>query len=98
LYFNRLGFYKKQGTNFPDEPKFLSWMTDWICMSSVGRTTATTQSRRLFASPAASIKLEKLRFARKLNHFALKAKIDWAASKAAWIELGKMKRAERGVT
>ncbi|MDR1493136.1 MAG: hypothetical protein LBT05_10495 [Planctomycetaceae bacterium] len=67
-------------------------------MSSVGRTTATTQSRRLFASPAASIKLEKLRFARKLNHFALKAKIDWAASKAAWIELGKMKRAERGVT
>ncbi|MDR1491231.1 MAG: hypothetical protein LBT05_00680 [Planctomycetaceae bacterium] len=55
--------------------------------------TATTQSRRLFASLAASIKLEKLKFARKLNHFALKAKIDWAASKAAWIELGKMKRA-----
>jgi hypothetical protein len=24
-------------------------------------------------------------------HFALKAKIDWAASKAAWIELGEMK-------
>jgi hypothetical protein len=56
--------------------------------------TATTQIRRLFVSPAASLKLEKLRFARKLNHFALKVKIDWAASKAAWIELGKMKLAD----
>jgi hypothetical protein len=56
--------------------------------------TATTQSNHLFASLAASIKLEKLKFARKLNHFTLKAKIYWAAYKAAWIELGKMKRAE----
>jgi hypothetical protein len=39
------------------------------------------------------VKLEKLKFAHKLNHFALKAKIDWAASKAAWDELGKMKLA-----
>jgi hypothetical protein len=56
--------------------------------------TVTTQSNHLFASLVAYVKLEKLKFAHKLNHFALKAKIDWAASKAAWIELGKMKLAD----
>jgi hypothetical protein len=43
----------------------------------------------LFASPAAFIKLEKLKFARKLNHFALKAKIYWAAYKAHGLNWGK---------
>jgi hypothetical protein len=38
--------------------------------------------------------IQELSFAHKLNHFALKAKIYWAASKAAWIELGKMKLAD----
>jgi hypothetical protein len=47
------------------------------------------QSNHLFASLVAYVKLEKLKFAYKLNHFALKAKIYWAASKAAWIELGE---------
>jgi hypothetical protein len=42
----------------------------------------------------AYVKLEKLKFTQKLNHFALKAKIYWAASKAAWIELVKMKLAD----
>jgi hypothetical protein len=37
------------------------------------------------------IKLEKLKFAHKLNHFALKAKIYLAASKAAWNEMCKIK-------
>jgi hypothetical protein len=54
----------------------------------------TTQSNHLFASLVAYVKLEKLKFAHKLNHFALKAKIYWAASKVAWIELGKMKLAD----
>jgi hypothetical protein len=40
--------------------------------------------------------LEKLKFAHKLNHFALKAKIYWAATKATWIELEKMKRTTAG--
>jgi hypothetical protein len=53
----------------------------------------TTQSNHLFASLVAYVKLEKLKFTHKLNHFALKAKIYLAASKAAWIELGKMKLA-----
>jgi hypothetical protein len=54
----------------------------------------TTQSNHLFASLVAYVKLEKLKFAHKLNHFALKAKIYLAASKAAWIELGKIKLAD----
>jgi hypothetical protein len=55
--------------------------------------TVTTQRNHVFASLLAYVKLEKLKFAHKLNHFALKAKIDWAASKAAWSELKKIKRA-----
>jgi hypothetical protein len=55
--------------------------------------TVTTQSNHLFASLVADVKLEKLKFTHKLNHFALKAKIYLAASKAAWIELGKIKLA-----
>jgi IS4 transposase len=53
--------------------------------------TVTTQSNHLFVSLVVYIKLEKLKFAHKLNHFALKAKIYLAASKAAWNELGKIK-------
>ncbi|MDR2756646.1 MAG: transposase, partial [Planctomycetaceae bacterium] len=53
--------------------------------------TVTTQGNHLFASLVAYVKLEKLKFAHKLNHFALKAKIYWAASKAAWSELKKIK-------
>jgi hypothetical protein len=44
----------------------------------------------------AYVKLEKLKFVHKLNHFALKAKIYLAASKAAWNELHKMKYAPPG--
>jgi hypothetical protein len=55
----------------------------------------TTQSNHLFASLVAYVKLEKLKFAHKLNHFALKAKIDWAAAKAAWSELKKKKNKNR---
>ena len=54
---------------------------------------ATTQRNHLFASLLAYIKLERLKFAHKLNHFALKAKIYLAASKAAWNELYKIKYA-----
>ncbi|MDR1480499.1 MAG: hypothetical protein LBJ00_16330 [Planctomycetaceae bacterium] len=54
--------------------------------------TVTTQSNHLFASLVAYIKLEKLKFTQKLNHFALKAKIYLAAIKAAWNEIGKIKR------
>jgi hypothetical protein len=39
------------------------------------------------------ISLEKLKFAHKLNHFALKTRICLAASKAVWIELYNIKYA-----
>ena len=55
--------------------------------------TALTQGNHLFASLLAYIKLEKLKFSQKLNHFALKAKIYLAASKAAWNELYNIKDA-----
>ena len=55
--------------------------------------TVTTQSNHLFASLLAYVKLEKLKFAHKLNHFSLKAKIYPAASKAARNELYKIKYA-----
>jgi hypothetical protein len=53
--------------------------------------TITTQSNHLFASLVAYVKLEKLKLAHKLNHFALKTKIYLAAAKAAWNELWKIK-------
>jgi hypothetical protein len=44
-----------------------------------------TQTAHLFASLLAYIKLEKLKFAHKLNHFAIKAKLLYrAALSAAW--------------
>ena len=53
--------------------------------------TVKTQSNHLFASILAYIKLEKLRFANKLNHFALKTKIYQQALKAAFKELTLLK-------
>lgn len=53
--------------------------------------TVKTQSNHLFASILAYIKLEKLRFSRRLNHFALKTKIYQQALKAAFKELTLLK-------
>jgi hypothetical protein len=36
-------------------------------------------------------KLERMKFACHLNHFALKTKIFLAANQAAWLELNKIK-------
>ena len=46
----------------------------------------------LFASLLAYVKLEKLKFAHKLNHFALKAKLYFAALKMAWMQLDEIKK------
>jgi hypothetical protein len=53
--------------------------------------TVTTQNNRLFASLLAYVKLEKLKLAHRLNHFALKTKIFLDVSKAAWYELYNIK-------
>jgi len=53
--------------------------------------TVGTQTAHLFASLLAYIKLEKLKFVHRLNHFALKAKIYMTALKMAWIQLEIMK-------
>jgi Transposase DDE domain len=50
-----------------------------------------TQSNHLFASIIAYIKLEKLKFANKMNHFAMKTKIYNQALKAAFKELTILK-------
>jgi hypothetical protein len=52
---------------------------------------AKTQSNHLFASIFAYVKLEQLRFAHALNHFALKTKIYQAALKAAFKELAALR-------
>lgn len=49
--------------------------------------TVRTQTNHLFASILAYVKLERLKFANKLSHFALKAKIYQKALKAAYNEL-----------
>jgi hypothetical protein len=54
--------------------------------------TVTTQTAHLFASLLAYVKLEQLKFAHKMNHFALKAKLYWEALKMAWIQLEKIKK------
>jgi hypothetical protein len=56
--------------------------------------TVTTQTNHLFASLLAYIKLERLKFVHKLNHFALKAKIYTYALKCAWKELEIIKSYE----
>jgi hypothetical protein len=53
--------------------------------------TVTTQTSHLFASLLAYVKLERLKFVHKLNHFALKAKVYLAAVKIAWKQLGEFK-------
>lgn len=55
--------------------------------------TVVTQSNHLFASILAYFKLEKLKFANKMNHFAMKAKIYQQALKAAFKELTILKTA-----
>lgn len=50
------------------------------------------QSNHLFASIYAFVKLEKLRLAQTLNHFAIKAKIYMASLKAAFNELNNIKK------
>lgn len=53
--------------------------------------TVQTQSNHIFASIMAYVKLEKLKFAHALNHFALKTKIYQAALKAAFKQLAELK-------
>jgi hypothetical protein len=50
-----------------------------------------TQCNHIFASIMAYVKLEKLKFSSKLNHFAMKSKIYLAANKAAFKELKLLK-------
>jgi hypothetical protein len=60
--------------------------------------TVTTQTAHLFASLLAYIKLERLKFVHKLNHFALKAKVYTAALKMAWKQLENIKNYQTCVT
>ena len=53
--------------------------------------TVRTQTSHLFASLLAYVKLEKLKFVHKLNHFALKAKLYLVAVKMAWKQLENLK-------
>ena len=53
--------------------------------------TVKTQSNHIFASIIAYVKLEKMKFSSKLNHFAMKSKIYLAANKAAFKELAILK-------
>ena len=53
--------------------------------------TVATQTSHLFASLLAYVKLEKLKFVHKLNHFALKAKLYMAAIRMVWIQLDYIK-------
>lgn len=55
--------------------------------------TVQTQTNHLYASVLAYIKLERLKFANKMSHFALKAKIYQQALKAAFNELSNLKQA-----
>lgn len=50
-----------------------------------------TQSNHLFAAIMAYVKLEKLKFVQRLNHFAIKSKIYLAAMKAALNQLNILK-------
>lgn len=54
--------------------------------------TVQTQTNHLFASILAYVKLERLKFANKMSHFALKAKIYQQALKAAFNELTILKQ------
>ncbi len=54
--------------------------------------TIKTQSNHLYASIMGYIKLEKLKFANRMNHFAMKTKIYNQALKAAFKELAILKQ------
>lgn len=56
--------------------------------------TTRTQLNHLFGSILAYVKFERLKFAHKLNHFALKSKLYAVAVKAAFKELSVLKLAE----
>jgi hypothetical protein len=56
--------------------------------------TERTQQNHLFASMLAYVKLEKLKSANKMNHFALKSKLYLAAIKAAFKELYTLKNVD----
>ena len=56
--------------------------------------TTRTQLNHLFGSMLAYVKFERLKFAHRLNHFALKSKLYACALKAAFKELSKLKLAE----
>ena len=60
--------------------------------------TVTTQTTHLFASLVAYVKLERLKFAHKVNHFALKAKLYLAALKMTWKQLEDLKAVANCVT
>jgi hypothetical protein len=53
--------------------------------------TPATQRTHLFASLLAYVKLERMKFIHKLNHFALRGKIYMAALKLSWQQLESMK-------
>jgi IS4 transposase len=53
--------------------------------------TVTTQTSHLFASLLAYVKLEKIKFVHKLNHFALKTKVYFFALKMAWLQINNLK-------
>jgi len=57
-----------------------------------------TQTAHLFASLLAYVKLERLKFVHKMNHFAMKTKIYVAALRHAWMELENMKNYQPCVT
>ena len=58
--------------------------------------TIKTQSNDIFASLLAYVKFEKMKFADKTNHFALKSKLYIAAVKAAFKELHSWQQPEAG--
>jgi IS4 transposase len=60
--------------------------------------TVRTQTAHLLASLLAYVKMERLKFMHKLNHFALKNKIYLAAMKSAWIQLENIKNYQPCVT
>jgi IS4 transposase len=53
--------------------------------------TVTAQTSHLFASLLAYIKLERLKFVYRLNHFVLKSKIYFSTLKCAWNKLETVK-------
>jgi len=53
--------------------------------------TPATQATHLFAALPAYVKLERMKLAHRLNHFALRSKIYMAALKIAWQQLANLK-------